>query len=477
MPKNIVIFSDGTGQDGGVRPEQRMSNIFKMYRATRPGPDSDIDPEQQVVFYDPGLGTDAGATGLTSIRRGLGKLLSSVTGRGITTNIVDCYEFIINHYRPGDRIWLFGFSRGAYTARSVATVLRLCGVPTKVADGSLPRFRAATRDIAQEAVFRVAEHGAGHPRADYEDEREELARRFRLKHGSDTDGEANAAPYFIGVFDTVASLGAKGPLRLVLGLLLAVIVAVGIGLGAALLHWLFDVGWTAGSLVAAAVVIGWTAWSHLSTSLKVFRRSPTGRGFTWHIAKWAGSDYDKLLGRRVTYARHAISLDENRADFPRVPWGTGKGVDAPVEVEGEPKPFLQLWFAGNHSDIGGSYPEAESRLSDVALEWMLEEARAVPHPLLVDAARLKLFPSAAGLQHDEVAGMADTIRNRTPALLRGLTRRLSWKVEHRSPKRNATLHPSVAERFALDSVPHQGGDGPYRPEALRHHERFDHLYR
>lgn len=108
---------------------------------------------------------------------------------------------------------------------------------------------------------------------------------------------------------------------------------------------------------------------------------------------------------------------------------------------------------------------------------MLEEARAVPHPLLVDSTRLKLFPSPAGLQHDEVAGMTDTIRNRTPAMLRGLTRRLSWKIEHRSPKSNATLHPSVAERFALGSVPHQGGDGPYRPEALRHHERFDHLYR
>ncbi len=477
MPKNIVIFSDGTGQDGGVRPEQRMSNIFKMYRATRPGPDSDIDPNEQVVFYDPGLGTDAGATGLTSVRRALGKLLSSVTGRGITTNIVDCYEFIINHHRPGDRIWLFGFSRGAYTARSVATVLRLCGVPTRASDGPLPRFLSATRDIAHEAVFRVAEHGAGHPRAEYEDEREDLAHRFRTKYGSDLDDEANVAPYFIGVFDTVASLGAKGPLRLVLGLLLIALVALGVGAAATLLHRVFGFGWPSALLVSVVAVTAGAVWADLSTSLKIFRRAAPARGFTWHIAKWVGSDYDKLLGRRVTYARHAISLDENRADFPRVPWGTGKGVDAPVEVEGEPKPFLQLWFAGNHSDIGGSYPEAESRLSDIALEWMLEEARAVPHPLLVDPTRLKLFPSPGGVQHDEVAGMADTIRNRTPALLRRLTRRLSWEVEHRSPKSNATLHPSVAERFALDSVPHQGGDGPYRPEALRHHERFDHLYR
>src|SRR5438270_2026674 len=56
--RNIVIFSDGTGQDGGVHPEQRLSNVYKLYRAARVGPDNDIDPDAQVAFYDPGLGTD-----------------------------------------------------------------------------------------------------------------------------------------------------------------------------------------------------------------------------------------------------------------------------------------------------------------------------------------------------------------------------------------------------------------------------------
>ncbi len=60
MSKNIVVFSDGTGQDGGVRPEQRMSNVYKLYRACRVGPDSGIDPREQVAFYDAGLGTDDG---------------------------------------------------------------------------------------------------------------------------------------------------------------------------------------------------------------------------------------------------------------------------------------------------------------------------------------------------------------------------------------------------------------------------------
>jgi hypothetical protein len=81
----------------------------------------------------------------------------------------------------------------------------LCGVPTNGRFGPLIRFRKEVRDIAEEAITTVFEHGAGHPRADFEDERNELARRFRSKYGShhpSEPGESNVAPYFIGVFDT-----------------------------------------------------------------------------------------------------------------------------------------------------------------------------------------------------------------------------------------------------------------------------------
>ena len=57
MPKNILIFSDGTGQAGGILMDERRSNIYKLYRATRCGPDPRIDPARQLAFYDPGLGT------------------------------------------------------------------------------------------------------------------------------------------------------------------------------------------------------------------------------------------------------------------------------------------------------------------------------------------------------------------------------------------------------------------------------------
>lgn len=259
MPKNIVVFSDGTGQDGGARPEQTLSNVYKMYRACRVGPGSAIDPHEQVSFYDAGLGTDIGATALTAPVRFLQKMLASVTGRGISRNIVDCYEFIIDHYEPGDRIFLIGFSRGAYTVRCLANVLMLCGVPTAVGDGPLPRFRKATHDIAEEAVRKVFEHGAGHPREKYQAERFEQARRFRVKYHSNNpkdEKESNVAPHFVGVFDTVTALGAKGLRRYIiaggLGALAGLVVSAISGVLMVLTHAAFWKIFLAVAIPAAA---------------------------------------------------------------------------------------------------------------------------------------------------------------------------------------------------------------------------------
>ena len=66
MGKNVVIYSDGTGQAGGFRFDENRSNIYKLYRATRCGPDSNVDPNVQVTFYDPGLGSQADGGQLSS---------------------------------------------------------------------------------------------------------------------------------------------------------------------------------------------------------------------------------------------------------------------------------------------------------------------------------------------------------------------------------------------------------------------------
>ena len=68
--RNIVIFSDGTGQRGGVYFDEARTNIYKLYRAARSGPDSNVPPERQLAFYDPGLGTqpESGASLFTGMR-------------------------------------------------------------------------------------------------------------------------------------------------------------------------------------------------------------------------------------------------------------------------------------------------------------------------------------------------------------------------------------------------------------------------
>ena len=130
MARNILIFSDGTGQVGGYEFDEGRTNVYKLFRATRVGPDSCIDPNEQAAFYDPGLGSRGeGGFPLGRLVRWVYRKVSQATGLGITRNIIDCYAAIIRLAKPDDRIFFFGFSRGAYTVRCVAAVVALCGIP------------------------------------------------------------------------------------------------------------------------------------------------------------------------------------------------------------------------------------------------------------------------------------------------------------------------------------------------------------
>lgn len=507
MAKNILIYSDGTGQDGGVRPEQRVSNIYKMYRASRTAPDNQIDPADQVSFYDPGLGTDIGATALSAPRRFLQKILGSVVGRGIIQNIADCYAFIIDHYEPGDRIFLIGFSRGAYTVRSLANLLMLCGVPTKTPSGPLMRFRKQAHDIAMEAVTDVLEHGAGHPRSDFAAEREEQARRFREKYGSNGDYNSNVAPYFIGVFDTVAALGARGLIRIAIwsALFLSVFAASAIvsilpaiviaKLLRYLLEWSFWATWAALVIFAATCMSVFWVHTQKKAQLKVIKDFPQEGDIHKHYAEWKGENFDRLLSVYVRYGRAANAIDENRKDFHRVEWGPVINAKAPSD--GGPAQLIQMWFAGNHSDIGGSYPETESRLSDNALWWMVEQATSIPNgiklgPIFINGVKipntgnagtpLYIYPRPDGVQHCELASTRDVIdsyADKLPMWMGYLRKRLknfNWPEEGRKIPRDAVVHESVRDRFELSSVMQCMGHGTYRPEALREHNKFKRYY-
>lgn len=468
MAKNIVIYSDGTGQAGGLKPEQRLSNIYKMYRASKVGPDNPINPHDQVAFYDPGLGSGEGESFFSHPIKTIKKLLSLTLGSGININIADCYEAILKHYEPGDRIYLFGFSRGAYTVRCVANVMNLCGIPTHDVDGKpIPKYGTKLRAIAEEAVFKVYEHGISKDRAEYEDEREEQAKRFRAKYGSEGVGrngesQGNVQPYFIGVFDTVAALGIATWRKVVFGLLFFSLLAFGIFF---LISKNYSNLWGI-SLLFSFILISFFI---LKKRIRYIRDYPNPGDFKWHIKSWGLKNYDRFLDNLVPFGRHALSIDEDRKNFPRVGWGLKK--DYEVTAEQKPAWLRQIWFSGNHSDIGGSYPEDESRLSDIALQWMIEQVEEIPHPVIFNKTILNLFPMSNGMQHSEINLVKDKWPNWWPQRLR-----ITWPKEIRAINNSAILHPTVFERFDYTSINDYGYSKPYRPESLRNHKKVKHYY-
>src|SRR5271170_5968890 len=116
MGKRIVFCFDGTWQ-----APVSNTNVYRLYKALTVSSD-------QVTFYDDGVGADA---------QGLDRLLDGAFGQGLLQKIMDGYTKIAHVYETGDEIFLFGFSRGAYTARSLAGMIAACGLPTKSFDDTL----------------------------------------------------------------------------------------------------------------------------------------------------------------------------------------------------------------------------------------------------------------------------------------------------------------------------------------------------
>jgi uncharacterized protein (DUF2235 family) len=165
--KRIAVFADGTWNS----PEQGgPTNVLQMARAIAP----DANGTQQVAFYDWGVGSDRE------------KLAGGITGAGIDKNIMDCYRFIVHNYRDGDKLFLFGFSRGAYTVRSLGGLIRNCGVLKREHADQIPAAYSLYRKRTK----------ASHP-----DESEAV--KFRQDYAV-----ADITPIeFVGVWDTVGSLG------------------------------------------------------------------------------------------------------------------------------------------------------------------------------------------------------------------------------------------------------------------------------
>jgi uncharacterized protein (DUF2235 family) len=328
--KNIILCSDGTGN---TAVKNRGTNVFKIFESVdRYGHVSNLTYTPQIAFYDDGVGTE-------SMR--LLRIIGGAFGVGLTRNVKQLYTELVRTYQPGDRIYLFGFSRGAYTIRTLAGFISSCGILDLShidANGNPPEFgpyhrmqaavnhlykdyrakyRTKTKRFLRWAAAKIT--GA---------EKTDAKKKSRLPVHRDVEPGRPAKIAFIGVWDTVDAVGFPIP--------------------------------------GVARLVNAVFYRFKFTDLK--------------------------LGKCVDKACHAISIDDARQTFHPVLW----------EDAGDDR-IEQVWFAGVHSNVGGGYPK--QGLSMISLDWMVNHAEAAGMRLsAVDRsyiregrnAHCKLYDSRAG---------------------------------------------------------------------------------
>ena len=187
--KNLVLCCDGTANQFA----RNRTNVVKLFSTLVQ------DPKKQAVYYHPGLGTMEPPGALTDVAKRLTRLFGQAFGYGLEADIRDAYAFIMRHFENDDRLFLFGFSRGAYTVRAVAALLYRYGL---LPEGNEAHIPYAIRLLS--GINRVRN-------------KEERSEYFRLA------GEFKATfgkfrpckPWFVGVWDTVSSVGwFENPLHL-----------------------------------------------------------------------------------------------------------------------------------------------------------------------------------------------------------------------------------------------------------------------
>ena len=144
-PKVLVVFSDGTGNSAA---KLQKTNVWRLYRAldlAAPTPQQTAAGEAaQFALYDGGVGA--------SEFRPLA-LLGGVFGYGLKRNVLDLYKFLCRNYRPGDRIYAFGFSRGAFTIRVLMGFVLRVGLLECNDEASLHRAERVRGGRAGDAII------------------------------------------------------------------------------------------------------------------------------------------------------------------------------------------------------------------------------------------------------------------------------------------------------------------------------------
>jgi uncharacterized protein (DUF2235 family) len=203
--KNIVICADGTGN---TTIKGRGTNVFKLYEAIdQNGHRTDPGLTPQVALYHDGVGTE-------NVK--WWRILTGATGFGLSRNVKQLYEELARVYAPGDRIYLFGFSRGAFTVRTLAGLVALCGIPDL---SKYPTNEALKKGVAQAYGEYRRKYASWltrliSPPTVWDAEAiAALRRRFsvRIPHFDPAGREEGKLIAFMGVWDTVDAVGL--PLR------------------------------------------------------------------------------------------------------------------------------------------------------------------------------------------------------------------------------------------------------------------------
>ena len=137
--RNLVILLDGTGNELG----RNLSNVLKLYRIAEKG-------ERQLCFYNPGVGTISRINPWRRFQQKVNGILGLATGYGLDETVLSAYRFLVENWREGDRVFLFGFSRGAWSARVLAGLLHLIGLvrpeQLNMCDSALGTYKQAANE-------------------------------------------------------------------------------------------------------------------------------------------------------------------------------------------------------------------------------------------------------------------------------------------------------------------------------------------
>uniref|UniRef100_A0A7S3JV35 T6SS Phospholipase effector Tle1-like catalytic domain-containing protein n=1 Tax=Aureoumbra lagunensis TaxID=44058 RepID=A0A7S3JV35_9STRA len=304
MPK-IVILCDGTGNElcGD------LSNVAKLYMSC-------VRDENQIVYYDTGLGTSGDGRGQSfwsqhtlfgKCRAIAKKIFGLATGSGLRRKVLAAYEFLVKNHQDGDEIYLIGFSRGAYTVRVVAAMIRVVGLlrPEQV-NLCHAAFNAYMDELkTTNARGKTRRNSSADPK-------EQLSAVEQYQSSFRRRARSKAVPIqFVGLWDTVSSV-------LILDNILCC------------------------PIITRLRTLPYTMENCI-------------------VKTW----------------RHALALDERRVMFiaDRIHESSEGYRPIPWEPAHGPQDVKEVWFAGYHGDIGGGYAESESHLSKYPLLWLLRQAQ------------------------------------------------------------------------------------------------------